>query len=93
MERNEISLHEMKVYRVFTTNPDQWVTNTEVSMRSGVAPRTARAHTFKLVALGILDQAEVFPAHRFRLSTKAAKRNKSYMQRLEQSAAVFGFTS
>lgn len=44
----------------------------------------------KLVDLGLLDQAEVFPAHRYRLSSKADKRNKSYLQRLERAAEVFG---
>jgi hypothetical protein len=42
------------------------------------------------VDANIVDQAEVFPAHRYRLSKKARKRNINYIQRLERAAEVFG---
>jgi len=51
-----------------------------------VAPRTARAHPKALVDLGILGQAEVFPAHRYRMSEHAMTRNKMYMIRLKKAA-------
>jgi hypothetical protein len=44
----------------------------------------------KLVRLGIVDQAEVFPAHRYRLSTHAAKRNRGYADRITRAAEVLG---
>lgn len=52
--------------------------------------RTARQHTRRLVDLGVLDMAEVFPAHRFRLSAKADKRKRAYLARLERACEVFG---
>lgn len=89
VEKGEISLHEVKLYRVFTDTPSEWLTNKEVAASSGVAERTARMHTLRLVKLGILDLAEVFPAHRFKLSSMANKRNQSYLLRLERACEVF----
>ena len=89
-ERNEVSLHEIKVFIALRKQPDEWLTNKEISESSGVAPRTTRVHTLRLVKLGMLEQAEVFPAHRYRWSSKASKRNAAYAQRLEVAAEVFG---
>lgn len=90
-ERNEISRHEVEVFRVLTLNAETWKTNTEIAADCvSVAPRTVRAVTLKFVKLGILDQAEVFPAHKFRLAAKAAKRNRGYVDRLRTAADVFG---
>lgn len=89
MERNEISVHEVRVY-VALKAAGGWLTNTEIAEAAKVAARTARAHTLKLVRLGVLDLAEVFPAHRYRLAELAKKRNTAYVQRLESARAVFG---
>lgn len=84
VERNEVSRHEVLVFRSLAI--DRWVTSRQVAETSGVAPRTARAHLLKLVRLGVVDQAEVFPAHRYRLSEFAAKRNRGYTDRLDRAA-------
>lgn len=89
-EKGEISLHEVKLYRSFTGSPEKWVSNRDVAQMTGVAERTVRMHTLRLVNLGILDMAEVFPAHRFRLAKMADKRNKGYVTRLENACEVFG---
>lgn len=90
-ERNEISRHEVEVFRVLLANGKSWKTNKELAAEcQAVAPRTVRAMTFKFVHLGILDQAEVFPGHKYRLSEKAEKRNRGYVDRLRQVADVFG---
>jgi DNA-binding IclR family transcriptional regulator len=47
-----------------------WLTSQQVAEGAKVAARTARQHLLRLVQLGLLDQAEVFPAHRYRLSTQ-----------------------
>ncbi len=86
MERNEVSLHEVKVYLTLGCG---WVTAKEVAAKATVAERTARAHLLKLVRLGIAEQAEVFPAHRYRMAEKAGKRNGGYVQRLEQAREIF----
>lgn len=90
IERNEVSRQEVEVFRVVSANP-AWLTNAEIAdQASGVAARTVRALTLKLVKLRILDQAEVFPAHRYRLSEKASKRNRGYYDRLIHAGEVFG---
>ena len=90
MENNEISQHEVMVYKVLLANKNRWLTNGEIGKAvSEVAPRTIRHHTKRLVDLGLLDLAEVFPGHRYRLSENAMKRNAAYTKRLESAAEVF----
>ena len=88
METNEISLHLVRVFESARTHSG-WLTAKEIADRAGVAGRTARAHSAKLVALGIFDVAEVFPGHRYRLSELAEKRNKAFVQRLEAARLIF----
>jgi hypothetical protein len=88
METSEISLHQLRVYE-FVRSAGQWVTAGDIAAGAGVAPRTARAHALKFVLSGVFDQAEVFPAHRYRLSDMAEKRNKAMVQRLTVARDVF----
>ncbi len=88
MEHAEISLHQVKVYECVAQSK-RWMTNKEIAEVTGVAPRTAREHTKRLVALDIFDQAELFPNHGYRLSEKADKRNASYVLRLKHAQTVF----
>lgn len=91
MEQNEISQHEVEVYRVLRLNPTLWMTNIVIAERApAISPRTVRAKTAKFVALGLIDVAEVFPGHRYRLSDKGRQRNAAYLTRLENAASVFG---
>jgi hypothetical protein len=90
MERNEVSRHEIAVFKALLDAGDAWLTSAEITTRANVAPRTARAHALKLVKLGVIDQAEVFPAHRYRVSQFAAKRNRGYTDRLAQAADALG---
>ncbi len=90
-ERNEVSIHEVKVFRVLADAEKVWLSNKDIADRiEGVMPRTVRAHTLKLVKLGLLDQAEVFPGHKYRLAVTAIKRNRAYLQRIAQAAEIFG---
>lgn len=89
MERNEVSRHEIAVLKALL-EADTWLTNAEIADRAQVAGRTARAHTLKLVKLNVIDQAEVFPAHRYRISAHAMKRNRGYFDRLHRAAEVLG---
>lgn len=87
METNEVSLHQAKVFKSVTSN---WVTASDVANKTGVAQRTARHHCKILSDAGIFDQAEVFPAHRYRLSDKAGKRDKAFFNRLTTACEIFG---
>ncbi len=90
MGKSEISLHEIKIAKVIRT-ANKWISNKEIAAMVGaISERTVRAHTLRLVHLGLLDQAEVFPAHRYRWAEKADKRNSAYLLRLTQAAEVFG---
>jgi predicted transcriptional regulator of viral defense system len=93
-ETNEISLHAVRVFALLidrvATQEHGWVTAKEIADGAEIAPRTARAYAKRFVESGIADLAEVFPAHRYRLSPTAEKRNKGYYQRLEQAMQVFG---
>ena len=88
METNEVSEHLCKVFMCVRSS-NGWVTAKDVSAASGVAERTSRAHLSRLVKLGLFDQAETFPAHRYRMSTKAGKRNISMLQRIESACSIF----
>lgn len=87
-EGSEVSVHLVRIYCCCLAGG--WVTSAEVATRARVSPRTARHHLLRLVRLGILDQAEVFPRHRYRVSQLAGKRNKAFVQRLEKAQEVFG---
>lgn len=89
MERNEVSLHQLKVF-LAVRKAGKWLTNREISVLADVAERTARQHSLFLVNLGILDQADVFPAHKYKYSELADKRNKAYVGRLCSAIEVFG---
>ena len=89
MERNEVSIHECRVFLVLKNNA-KWMTNKEIATEASVANRTASFKTKKFVDLGICDIAEVYPGHRYRLSQKADKRNTAYMKRLEEAVSIFG---
>ena len=88
-EKNEISAHEVRVHQA-VISAGTWVTSKYVAEAAGVAARTARQHLFRLVNLGIIDQEEVFPGHRYRASEFAEKRNKTYVQRLARAKEVLG---
>ena len=88
MEKSEVSAHEVRVYLELAKG--NWITAQQIAEAAHVAPRTARAHALKLVQLGLADQAEVFPAHHYRLSGHAANRNRGYVDRIARAAEVLG---
>ena len=91
METSEISEHKVRVF-LFMEEAIGWKTSNEIASGAKVAPRTARAIVKNLVGLGILDMAEVFPGHRYRVATQAEKRNKAFVLRLREAASVFGLS-
>jgi DNA-binding IclR family transcriptional regulator len=89
MENNEISEHLVRIFKV-VRDRNGWMSARDVAVAANVSGRTARAHCLGLVRLGIFDQAEVFPGHRYRLSTFAEKRNVTYLNRLRHAACALG---
>jgi hypothetical protein len=94
VERNEVSLHEVKIYLVLFGHQDRWLSNTEILtlIGNGVSRRTIVGHTNRLFQLRLVDRAEVFPAHRFRWSPHAEQRNGGYARRLKEASIVFGLS-
>lgn len=90
MERNEISEHEVRVYQILKDDPSKWWTTKEMTPAAKVAKRTAALHLQRFAQLGVVDQVEIFPNHRYRLSAKSRVRNKAYVQRLEQAVEIIG---
>lgn len=91
MGHKEVSIHELKIYLALKGDSSRWLTNAQIAEKiGGIAERTVRAHTSRLVSAGLVERAEVFPGHRFRLSQKADKRGDGYLQRLEKAREVFG---
>jgi predicted transcriptional regulator len=88
MEKAEISLHQWKIYDCVVRS-QAWMTNKEIAQQTGVSLRATSFHTNNLVQLGIFDQAEVYPGHRFKMSTRADKRNTGYLKRLQQAGEIF----
>ena len=91
MEKNEISVHEVRFF-LAVIDQEGWFTSAEIAQSSKIAKRTGRAFCNKWVKLGLLDQADVFPSHRYRFSTHAKKRNAAYLLRVENAANVFGLS-
>jgi DNA-binding IclR family transcriptional regulator len=88
VERSEISRHEVVVFQTLAAASPKWLSSADLAERAQVAPRTARAHALKLVRRGVVEQAAVFPGHRYRLAEFAEQRNRGYMDRLRQAAEV-----
>lgn len=89
MEKAEVSIHEARLFRALEQSKAEWTTSAVLAHVSGINPRTARAHCYKLAKLGLVDTAEVFPAHRYKLAEKADKRNAGYITRLRRACEVF----
>ena len=88
MEQSEVSLNQVKLYHHLKTT-GAWMTNKELAAALGISLRNASLHTQTLVRQGVLDQAEVFPGHRYRWAAQGKKRNLAYVQRLDQAAEIF----
>jgi hypothetical protein len=94
MERSEISQYQIAIYFAFKNRPDQWMSNADVAaVADGITPRTVRAHTHRLAKLGVLDEATVFPANRYRLAVRRNEDAEEHCQRLERAAHVLGMAT
>jgi Fic family protein len=86
-EHAEVSWHLASVWRLLRDSGEM-LTNHEIAQRTGVAERTARAHTRYLLQLGLLDVHETFPRHLYVCSDAAEKRNAAAYQRITRIADV-----
>ena len=89
METQEISLNQLRLFE-FVRDAGKWVSMREIVTATGSARETVGLHCRRFVKLGIFDQAEVWPGHRFRIAELADKRNSAIMERLKKAREVFG---
>jgi prophage antirepressor-like protein len=86
-EHAEVSWHLAAVWSLLHRT-GECLTNHEIAQRTGIAPRTARAHTRYLLQVGMLELYETFPRHLYVLSPHAAKKNAGIYQRLHYLTEV-----
>ena len=89
-ESTEISRHQLLIVRALAGG--EWQTNQQIAESTGVARRTVRLHTLRLVSQGIAEVAQVFPGHRYRLVQKASRQNHPYWDRLVRAGEALGIT-
>jgi hypothetical protein len=90
-EENEISVDEVLVYRALCQSGSRWLSHRQLAQQiEGITVRSVRTHCLKLVKCGLVDQPNVFPADRYRLSAAANRCDHPYVRRLEHAAIAFG---
>lgn len=92
-DQQEITPHEAMIFRIFTAEPQTWMTNKDVDKavaktfgKDAVAPRTVRHHTSRLAEMDVLSRMKFFDGYRFRLSGK----NRPHHDRLLDVIDVLG---
>lgn len=80
-EHAEVSRHLAAAWALLRDS-GECLTNREIAERTGIAPRTARAHTRYLLQIGMLDLHETFPRHLYVLAAQAQNRNSGVYRRL-----------
>jgi hypothetical protein len=86
-EHAEVSWHLLAVWCLLR-DAGEWLSNHEIAQRTGMVPRTVRAHTYYLKHLGLIDVQEAFPRHLHCVSPVAAQRNAGVYARLNLMASV-----
>lgn len=90
MESAPITESELRVVRALQgAGSERWFSNREIADDAGISTRTATLYTTRLVALGVVEQAEVYP-HRFRWCGQASKKNGAYVKRLTKAFEACG---
>jgi prophage antirepressor-like protein len=86
-EHAEVSWHLAAVWALLRDSQET-LTNREIAQRTGVAARTARAHTRYLLQLGMLDLHETFPRHLYVVAAQAQTRARGVYERLNMITSV-----
>jgi len=86
-----ISAHQAKVFATLKAADAEWLTNQEIGLRrKDVQPRTISLHTARLAKLGLLEQVELFPGYKYRVSDKAQQHKPKSLVRLAEAAQLHG---
>ena len=93
MDRHGISIQEVRFYQALVASGKSWRTSRELAIKANIAHRTARLFTKRFADLGLVEIADVFPGHRYRLATKAEKTSAAYLTRIQHAESVFSTSS
>lgn len=85
--KTEVSIHLARVWRLLGTS-EEWLSNREIASRTGIAQRTARAHTRYLLDIGLIERQEVFPRHLYKRCTEAERQHVRAWKHLESCTEV-----
>lgn len=86
-ESSEISEKELRTFKAISTKT--WVSNKDIALITKLSRRQVNDYMLKFMKIGLIDQAEVWPEHLYRLSRFAAKRAPGYLERLRFTERVF----
>lgn len=89
MERNEVGVHEVRVYRALL-NADKWLTSSDIAVAADVAPRLLALTHSSLCSSASWIRLKCSPVIGTVLQTPQRSRNRSYVDRLVHSAEVLG---
>lgn len=81
-----VSLEQVKLMQVFLTEPKQWLDSNAVARSTSMPGSTVRHLLLMFHKFELLERAEVFGGHRYRLSPTVQTR--PYFKRLMEAAAV-----
>ena len=74
----------------FLKSSKRWHTAREISEATGIAQRTAQAHTKRFSSCGLLERMETHPAPMFRFTAESAQRDPAYIERIANACVAFG---
>jgi hypothetical protein len=58
-----ISEHEVRIYRLCSSQPERWFANADLAREACVAARTARKYTRRFTDMKLLREKRVFPRY------------------------------
>lgn len=87
----KVSPQFLLVATTLQSRPNEWLTSADIAKRSeNLAERTVRAHTKKLVEMGLLEVGATFPSYHYRWSEKGATQHAEYVRQIETAKEIFG---
>ena len=77
-----ISDHEVRIYRLVSSQPESLFTNNDIAREANVAARTARQYTRRWTDTKLLDETQMFPGYLYRWTGSKA----AYVGKLKEAS-------
>jgi DNA-binding IclR family transcriptional regulator len=85
---DQITRHEVAVYRTLAANTERWLTNKDIASIAGIADRTVRNHTARLVQEGMLRWHASDRGYLLRLHAGEHTPTSDYRERLLEAVEI-----